>query len=524
MRIKIQTPEGLKSFQSAGDRCVIGRGDDADIQLVSHEISRKHLLLYKTSQGFAAQDLGTTNGTYMAGHRLDPEQPVQVRPEVQVHMGPFVVWIEEPAEKPERDLHFEKLTELRQRLHRELLSSLDLQKLDARHIDDGSVRPEADAILRELVPKVREEIPPGTSEERLIAEVLDEALGLGPLQDLLRDDEVSEVMVVSRDQIFVERNGNITLTDLRFTSDESLKAIIERIVAPIGRHVDESSPMVDARLKDGSRVNAVIPPVALKGPCITIRKFKKDPLTIKDLIRFGSITPEVARFLERCSVGKKNVIISGGTGSGKTTLLNVLSSFIPEDERVVTVEDAAELQLRQEHVVSLEARPPNAEGRGEISIRDLVKNALRMRPDRIVVGECRGGEAIDMLQAMNTGHEGSLTTGHANTPTDMLSRLEMMVLTGGIDLPVSVIRAQIATAINLVVQIRRFADGARRITHVSEVVGMEQGELIVEDIFRYQVVQLEDGSRTGKTIRTGYLPTFLPEFVEKKIITDGVFL
>jgi pilus assembly protein CpaF len=323
---------------------------------------------------------------------------------------------------------------------------------------------------------------------------------------------VTEIMVNAHDQIFAERGGRITKSPIHFTDDRAVISAIERIVAPIGRKIDESSPLVDARLKDGSRVNAVIPPLALKGPCITIRKFPKHRLYGEDLIKFGTLDERMLEFLSFCVLQAKNIIISGGTGSGKTTLLNILSNFIPETDRIVTVEDAAELRLHQPNLVSLEARPPNSEGKGAISIRELVKNCLRMRPDRIVVGECRGGEALDMLQAMNTGHDGSLTTAHANSPRDMLSRLEVMVLMAGMDLPVMAIREQIASAIDLIVQQTRFKCGSRKITAITEVTGVESGKIQLQDIFIFERDgYASDGKVKGRYAATGAVPEFLEE-------------
>ena len=327
--------------------------------------------------------------------------------------------------------------------------------------------------MDELLDEHARELPKGLDRGRLRKELADEVLGLGPLEDLLSDPIVSEVMVVDRATIYVERKGRLELTGQRFSSEDALRSAIERIVTPLGRRIDESTPMVDARLKDGSRVNAIIPPLALRGPCLTIRKFSSRKLGVDDLIDFGSLDARMARFLQRAVIARRNILVSGGTGSGKTTLLNILSSAIPNDERIVTIEDAAELRLDQPHVVSLETRPANMEGKGEYSIRDLVKNALRMRPDRIVVGECRGGEALDMLQAMNTGHDGSLTTTHANSPDEAIARLETLVLMGGVELPTRAIREQIANSIHLVVQQQRFVDGTRKITSIAEVIGMD---------------------------------------------------
>jgi pilus assembly protein CpaF len=347
--------------------------------------------------------------------------------------------------------------------------------------------------------------------DRLFEEVAADIIGFGPIEPLLQDPAISEVMVNGSDQIYIEQKGKLVLTDIRFDNEEHVRRIIDRIVSPLGRHVDEASPLCDARLPDGSRVNIVIPPVSLVGPCVTIRKFSKTPLTMDDLIRFGSITPEIAEFLRACVLARLNIVVSGGTGSGKTTLLNVLSSFIPDDERIVTVEDAAELQLRQEHVVRLEARPPNIEGKGAITIRDLVINCLRMRPERIVVGECRGREALDMLQAMNTGHDGSLTTGHANSPRDMLARLETMVLMAGMELPVSAIRQQISSAVDLIVQQSRMRDGTRKVTNITEVQGMEGDVITLQDIFVFEQEAFEGGKVTGRIKATGVRPKFTPK-------------
>jgi len=349
-----------------------------------------------------------------------------------------------------------------------------------------------------------------TQRRVLIDAVVSEIAGFGPLEPLLNDPEVSEVMVNSASLIYVERKGKLIKSDAYFEDDAHALRIIERIVAPLGRRVDESSPMVDARLPDGSRVNAIIPPLALKGPSITIRKFSKDPYKAEDLVRFGTMTPQMVEFLRACVYGRLNIIVAGGTGSGKTTTLNVLSSFIPEDERIVTIEDAAELQLQQEHVVTLESRPANLEGKGEVAIRALVKNSLRMRPDRIIVGECRAGEALDMLQAMNTGHDGSLSTAHANTPRDCVSRLETMVLMAGTALPVRAIREQIASAIQLVVQQSRLRDGSRRITQVTEIQGMEGDVVVLQDIFRFEQRGMDSNGRVvGEVKATGLRPKFV---------------
>ncbi len=413
---------------------------------------------------------------------------------------------------------------LRREIHKLLLEHLDLATIDAKKLDDPSMRPKVLNALRRIVQQIDARIPRDMDRDTLIGELADEALGLGPLERFLSDPTISEIMVVDPNTIYIEQSGKIVLSHARFTDDERVRAVIERIVTPLGRRIDESSPLVDARLKDGSRVNAVIRPIALRGSCITIRKFSKVPLTLEKLIQFGSITERMGRFLTRCVHAKKNIVISGGTGSGKTTLLNVLSAAIPDDERIVTIEDAAELQLKQPHVVSMETRPANLEGKGEYTIRDLVKNALRMRPDRIVVGECRGGEALDMLQAMNTGHDGSLTTTHANSPEEALSRLETLVLMAGLELPIRAIREQIASSVHIIVQQSRLSDGSRRVTAISEVIGIDRDTNEIEMRPIFQFVRTGTGPKgkvEGEYRATGYLPSFLPLFIVMGLVKKG---
>lgn len=411
--------------------------------------------------------------------------------------------------------------EIKRQAHIELLKRLNLKRMAVSGTSDADLKEKAKTTIHDIMSEVTDVLPYGVSLEKIEVELLHEAVGLGPLEELIEIDEISEIMVNGPNQVYVERKGILYRTDTAFAGDYQVQAAIERIVSPLGRRIDESSPMVDARLPDGSRVNAIIPPLSLVGPSITIRKFSRTPLTTDDYIRFGSLNKEIIEFLRACVQVRKNIIISGGTGSGKTTLLNVLSSFIPVRERIVTIEDAAELQLKQDHVVRLESRPANIEGKGAVTIRDLVRNSLRMRPDRIVVGECRGGEALDMLQAMNTGHDGSLTTIHANTPRDALARLETLVLMAGFDLPLRAIREQVCSAIDVVVQISRMKDGTRKLTHVSEITKMEGDVITMQDIFVYKHVGWSpEGKLLGRHIGCGSVPTFYEDITRSKIPLD----
>ncbi|MRR51317.1 MAG: CpaF family protein, partial [Rhodocyclaceae bacterium] len=418
------------------------------------------------------------------------------------------------------DSEREKLAEARNLVQKKLLQTMDLRRVDVSRMNEDELRTTTAALIHEII-ATEPGLPTGVDKARVAKAVLDEAVGLGPLEDLLADPKISEIMVNRYDQIYIEKGGKLTLSDITFSGEKAVVSAIERIVAPLGRRIDESSPMVDARLKDGSRVNAVIPPLALKGANITIRKFSKSKLQDTDLIKFGSVTKEIMEFMHQAVHHAANIVISGGTGSGKTTLLNVLSNYIPEDDRIITVEDAAELQLGQPHVVSLESRPPNVEGKGAVTIRDLVKNCLRMRPDRIVVGECRGGEALDMLQAMNTGHDGSMTTAHANTPRDCIARLEVMTLMSGLDLPIRAIREQISSAVHIIIQQSRFPDGSRRVTHVTEIVGMEGDMIQLQDIFLFKMEGYgPDGKIRGKFIATGAIPELYQSLQERGISVD----
>jgi pilus assembly protein CpaF len=410
--------------------------------------------------------------------------------------------------------------ELKGIIHHETIKTIKTNILDSEE-----VRKLTEKVMEEYIESNSITIP-RIEKQRIILEVIDEILGFGPITPLLNDDNISEIMVNGPKQVYIERQGRLEITNVTFYDDAHVLHIIEKIVAPIGRRIDESQPMVDARLPDGSRVNAIIPPLSLKGPIITIRKFSKDPYTAEDLISLGTLTWEMSQLLQACVQGRLNIVVSGGTGSGKTTTLNVLSSFIPENERIITIEDAAELQLFQNHVVTLETRPPNIEGKGGINIRDLVRNALRMRPERIIVGEVRGGEALDMLQAMNTGHNGSLTTGHANTPRDMLSRLETMVLMAGMDLPVRAIREQISSAIDIIVQQSRLRDGSRKVTHITEVLGMEGDIIIAQDIFKFEQTGVDSNGRVlGKIKPMGIRPRFLDRLTATgQVLPDSLFI
>lgn len=398
------------------------------------------------------------------------------------------------------------LEELKRKVHLELIERVGENKAEFNQTDEEKFRQAAIRCINNIFDEMSDEFSQDTNRGILLKEILDEALGLGPIEDLIKDPGITEIMVNGKDKIYIERNGRLELTNKKFISDRQIMNVIERIIAPLGRRIDESSPMVDARLKDGSRVNAIIPPLSLAGPVLTIRKFSHELLTVKDLTGHNSVNTEMAEFLKLCVINRFNIIISGGTGSGKTTLLNILSNFIPLNERIITIEDSAELDLLQEHVVSLEGRPRNIEGRGEVNIRDLVRNSLRMRPDRIIVGEVRSGEAIDMLQAMNTGHDGSLSTIHANSPRDVLSRLETMVLMSGMELPVKAIREQIASAIDLIVHQQRFQDGTRKIINITEITGIENDRIMMQEIFSFKQSGFEDGKVKGDFAATGNIP------------------
>ncbi len=541
----VSTTKGTKvgEFNCIHPSCQIGKDPDQLIVLRGFKISRHHATLSQNDEGIFIEDASSLTGFKVNGEKHDSFGPLSFQDQVQIgdyHIrvkssdpSPIAAQPQTPSEpeepivessptkkvSAEDEVRHQQIllrNEWRKKIHNELLKQMDLRRVNVSEMSDVELREQSESLINKLIASYQ--LPAEIEVSALIKEVLDETIGLGPLEGLIADPDVTEIMVNSHDQIFYEKAGQLFLSEIAFSDDQAVLGAIERIVTPIGRRIDESSPMVDARLKDGSRVNAVIPPLALKGPCITIRKFMQKRLSCDDLIGFGSMSSEMAEFLEIAVKQKRNVVISGGTGSGKTTLLNVLSNFIPDDERIVTVEDAAELQLYQPNLVSLEARPPNQEGKGAIAIRDLVKNCLRMRPDRVVIGECRGGEALDMLQAMNTGHDGSLTTAHANSPRDCISRLEVMVMMSGMELPVIAIREQISSAVNVIVQQSRFSDGSRRVTSICEVTGIEGSVVQLSEIFRFQQTGFdENGKVQGYYTPTGTLPEFYEQLRKRGI-------
>ncbi|MHC4883764.1 MAG: ATPase, T2SS/T4P/T4SS family [Planctomycetota bacterium] len=530
---------------------VIGIGNLPENQLVLTQVgvSRKHCELRWVNKEWRVLDLGSRNGTYIDGHRVNGEMPIHAGQTIKINE--YSLELEQqataaqpavaqpaaapaPAPAPAPALAPAPVAaaqaqsarqvippELKKEVHSQLLEMMDLKHTDMTNTGDDELYTHTAKACQEIVAKMGGQIPSWISSATLVKEVVDEAVRLGPLEDLLADESISEIMVVGWDKIFIEQRGKVTLANQQFTDDAQVINVMRRILAPIGRRIDETTPMQDGRLADGSRVNAVIPPLALTGPTLTIRKFAKNPFKVQDLIGFGSMTPQMAAFLDLAVCNRMNIVISGGTGSGKTTLLNVVSNYIPEGERIVTVEDSAELQLKQQHWVRLESRPPNLEGRNAVAIRDLVKNCLRMRPDRIVVGECRGGEALDMLQAMNTGHDGSLTTLHANTPRDAISRLETLVLMAGVDLPSRAIREQIASAVDIIVQATRLTDGSRKVINITAVAGMEGDIISLQDIFRYDQKGFDgEGKVVGEFESTGMIPDFVHDLRNRGIEVD----
>jgi len=506
-----------EQIEVAGDRLTIGRSADCDIILRSKDVSSHHAQIVSREKVWWLQDLGSTNGTLLKKKKI-VQQAIAAGEEFSVGEYRFVFAdsAESFAEKAEASVE-----EVRRMLHTELINELNLKRMTLAQMADKTLRRRASDALEKLMDAHEKEIPGSYNRSELKKAVLDAALGLGPLEDLLADETVTEVMVNGPAKIYVEQKGRLQKSAKSFLSRSEILTAIERIVGPIGRRIDESSPMVDARLQDGSRVHAIIPPLALDSPTITIRKFPKKRITVDDLVGFGSLSQPMASFLRVCVLATKNMVISGGTGSGKTTLLNVLGAFIPDGERIITIEDSAELRLPQEHVVRLETRPANIEGKGEVSIRELVRNALRMRPNRVVVGECRGGEALDMLQAMNTGHDGSLTTLHANTPDDAVRRLENLVLYAGTDLPLRAIRELIFSAVHVIVQISRFSDGTRKIAAIAEVASMHDGDIRLQQIFEYRRTGInQQGRIEGEYSATGVIPSFVEELRQAGMEVD----
>lgn len=525
---------------------LIGRGESCRIRFNLPEVSERHAILTVRDDKAVLEDLHSANGTLVNGDAIDCAVVLDGGMVVQIGSGMLrVSEAEEEKPKPEVVVEEEKeeesaaqlpttttadsdpLRELRRsvqtQIQQELLKRMDMKRLTMQGIDREGLEDTAREKIRGIIDEVvaNGKLPAGIDPDRLEEDIFNEAMRLGPLEELLADESVTEIMVNGPEKVYIERGGKLVLSDCQFSDDASVMAVIERIVAPLGRRIDESQPYVDARLADGSRVNAIIAPLALSGPTITIRKFAKKALTPEDFVRFGTWTPDAAKFMELCVRLRKNIIVAGGTGSGKTTLLNLLSGYIPENERIVTVEDAAELRLQQPHVVRLEARPPNIEGKGAVTIRDLVKNCLRMRPDRIIVGECRGGEALDMLQAMNTGHDGSLTTVHANSPRDVISRLETMVLMSGMELPSRAIREQIQSAVDIIIHESRMSDGSRKVTAITEVTGMEGNQIVMQDIFAFNQTGIDaNGKIVGRMKPTGAIPTWIDQVKARGIEVD----
>ncbi|MCO5168580.1 MAG: Flp pilus assembly complex ATPase component TadA [Planctomycetes bacterium] len=536
----------VKEVELAKRRFTVGRSDWNDLVLPRDSVSREHCVVFEKDGGFFVRDLGSRAGTVVDGQPITGD--VALKDGVRFEVGEFECQFRGQRQRTGPDDERkgsgveaggraevraisgaggpgEAMREAKKLVHQLLLEAKELKRIDFESTPGAEARRMTERVVVQVIKDLEEQSKLPTAQidrRRLLKEVLDEALGLGPLEELLADDSISEIMVNRWDQIYTEKRGvGMVLAPVQFTSNDQVLHVIRRIVAPIGRRVNEQSPLVDGRLADGSRINAIIPPLAVSGPSLTIRKFPKDRLGVQDLIKFGSMTQEMGKFLEIAVRERLNICISGGTGSGKTTLLNVVSSFIGKQERIVTVEDVSELRLPQDHVVTLETRPANLEGQGAIHIRDLVKNCLRMRPDRIVVGECRGGEALDMLQAMNTGHDGSLTTIHSNSPRDCIARLETLVLMAGMDLPSRAIREQIASAVHLIIQQSRLHDGSRKVTAITEVTGIESGVVTLQDIFVFQQTGFDEKHKViGYHDATGNVPKFVQQLKRRGIDVD----
>ena len=531
---------------------LIGRDPNCDIVLKASQISRRHAMISLEDSEFFIEDCNSSLGVFVNESKITEKTKIAVGNLIRLCSYELLLSFEDVEEEEAPDeseqtvmvsdiqkfrgaffnqgrfqseyksvnlLYTDEMMKLKKRIHEKILSEMNLPAIHVRDLAKAETRVRLDRVLTRVMREFWHEIPRNISPEIFKEGIVDELINYGPISPLLRADDITEVMINGPDLIFVEHEGKLFETGIRFFNDQHLLSVIQRIVEPLGRHIDEASPMVDARLPDGSRVNAIIPPLAIDGALVTIRKFAKNKLTTEDLIDYGSLTDEMAQFLSFAVKYKQNIIISGGTGSGKTTLLNVLSQFIPLDERLVTIEDSAELKLTHRNLARLESRTANIEGKGKVSIRDLLVNALRMRPDRIIIGECRSGEALDMLQAMNTGHDGALTTVHANSPRDSLSRLENMVLMAGVELPVSSIREQVASAINFVVQQSRLGDGSRKITQVTEITGREGNTILMQDIFVWKQEGVdENGKFYGHFEATGHIPKFVSALRERGVL------
>ncbi|MEJ5128726.1 ATPase, T2SS/T4P/T4SS family [Comamonas sp. MYb21] len=536
-KLLVNSPrQKAQEFELGAETFTIGKSSDRSLHLTGWNVARDHAVVMLHDGDVFIEDRGSLFGTWVNNERVTRYGPCRGGEEVVVGGHSIIVVLDDklggqreeaqsPGQTSQPLLEHQRPTrneprpedpmlQWRRLLHRQLLEQLEARRIDTIKMKDDELRSNVRALIAEII-RDTPNLPETIDRAELSQQLLDEAIGLGPLEVLLQDDSVTEVMVNRFDEIWIERRGRLERTDVSFTSDLAVNGAIERIVTPLGRRIDESSPMVDARLKDGSRVNAIIPPLAIRGPSITIRKFPKKRMGAEGMVQYQSISQAMVDFLQLAVENKLNIVVSGGTGTGKTTLLNMMSNFIPNDERILTVEDAAELSLNQPNLVSLEARPANVEGKGAVSIRDLVKNSLRMRPDRIVVGECRSGEALDMLQAMNTGHDGSLTTLHANSPRDAAARMEVLVTMAGMNIPVTAIREQIASAIHLMVQLTRFPCGSRKITQITEVLNCTDGVIQMQDIFVFRKTGLDAEFRTqGRFEATGVIPDFVAKLVE----------
>ncbi len=546
--------ESFRSVSLDGEKSswLIGRDPNCDIVLKASQISRRHAMISLEDGEFFIEDCNSSLGVFVNESKITEKTKIAVGNLIRLCSYELLLSFEDVEEEESPDeseqtvmisdiqkfrgaffnqgrfqseyksvnlLYTDEMMKLKKRIHEKILNEMNLPAIHVRDLAKAETRVRLDRVLTRVMREFWHEIPRNISPEIFKEGIVDELINYGPISPLLRADDITEVMINGPDLIFVEHEGKLFETGIRFFNDQHLLSVIQRIVEPLGRHIDEASPMVDARLPDGSRVNAIIPPLAIDGALVTIRKFAKNKLTTEDLIDYGSLTDEMAQFLSFAVKYKQNIIISGGTGSGKTTLLNVLSQFIPLDERLVTIEDSAELKLTHRNLARLESRTANIEGKGKVSIRDLLVNALRMRPDRIIIGECRSGEALDMLQAMNTGHDGALTTVHANSPRDSLSRLENMVLMAGVELPVSSIREQVASAINFVVQQSRLGDGSRKITQVTEITGREGNTILMQDIFVWKQEGVdENGKFYGHFEATGHIPKFVSALRERGVL------